>query len=66
MRLAKKEKHAELRDALDLIDEQGACEVNREYRAMRGEAPLARTVDVEMALFGLSVMAWPFPKSTGS
>jgi hypothetical protein len=62
--LARKEKPAELRLALDLVDERGACAVNLEYRAMRGAAPLARTVDVEMAIFGLSVMAWPFPKSS--
>jgi hypothetical protein len=59
--LARKEKPSELRGALDLVDERGACEVNREYRAMRASAPLLRTVDVEMAIFGLSVMAWPFP-----
>jgi hypothetical protein len=62
--LARKEKPAELRKILDLVDEQGACAVNREYRAMRVAAPLARTVDVEMAIFGLSVMAWPFPSSS--
>jgi hypothetical protein len=64
--LARKEKPSELRSALDLVDERGACEVNREYRAMRASVPLLRTVDVEMAIFGLSVMAWPFPKSTGA
>jgi hypothetical protein len=59
--LARREKPPELRSALDLVDERGACEVNLEYRAMRGPSPLARTVDVEMAIFGLSLMAWPIP-----
>jgi hypothetical protein len=51
--LAKKEKAAELRSAFDIVDERGACEVNQEYRAMRGPTPLTRTVDVDMAVFGL-------------
>jgi hypothetical protein len=59
--LARKEKPAELRSALDIVDERGACEVNQEYRAMRAAAPLTRTVDVEMAIFGLSLIAWRIP-----
>jgi len=61
LELARKEKPVELRSALDIVDERGACEVNREYRAMRAPAHLTRTVDVEMAIFGLSLMAWPIP-----
>jgi hypothetical protein len=57
--LAKKEEPPELRRMYDIVDEDGACEVNQEYRAMRGKEFL-RTVDAEMAIFGLSVMAWPF------
>jgi len=64
--LAKKEKPAELRNALDIVDEQGACEVNEIYRSMRTIPHLSRTVDVEMAIFGLSLMAWPIPKSAGA
>ena len=59
--LARKEKPTELRGALDIVDERGACEVNHEYRVMRAPALLTRTVDVEMAIFGLSLIAWPIP-----
>lgn len=59
--LAKKEKPAELRRVLDIVDERGACEVNQKYRAMRDSAQLSRTVDVEMAIFGFSLMAWKIP-----
>ncbi len=58
--LARKSRPEELRKQLDLVDEIWACAVNAEYREMRGEVPFARTVDVEMAIFGLSMKAWPF------
>jgi hypothetical protein len=50
---------AQLKDALDVVNEDWACEVNQEYRAMR-TAPLSRVADVDMAIFGLSMMAGPF------
>lgn len=59
MKLAKREKAAELRDLFDIIDEHQACEVNLRYRGMRLAAPLARAADIDMALFGLSLIAWP-------
>jgi hypothetical protein len=44
-----------------IIDENGACAYNQMYRAMRSTPNFPRTVDVEMALFGLSMMGWPMP-----
>ena len=64
--LSKKHNARELREAYDLIDENGACAVNQMYRDRRDASSFPRTVDVEMAVFGLSMMAWPFPKSTGA
>lgn len=60
--LAKKEKAAELRKHYELIDENGACAVNQMYRDRKSAPFFPRAVDVEMAVFGLSMMAWPFPK----
>lgn len=57
--LARKEKAQGLRNALDLVDEKWAWKVNREYRIRRAPGSLPRTADVEMAIFGLSLMAWP-------
>jgi hypothetical protein len=62
LRLAKKENAANLRRVFDIIDENGACAVNQMHRNKRATLSFPRTVDVEMAVFGLSVMAWPFPK----
>ena len=59
--LAKKIQDADLaqvKDALVVVNEDWACEVNREYR-VRQTAPLSRAADVDMAIFGLSMMAWP-------
>jgi hypothetical protein len=58
--LAKKWKANDLRDAYDVIDENAACAYNQMYRDRRAALNFPRTVDVEMALFGLSMMAWPF------
>jgi hypothetical protein len=58
--LAKKWKADDLRDTYDVIDENGACAYNQMYRDRRATPSFLRTVDVEMALFGLSMMAWPF------
>ncbi|MGC2110105.1 MAG: hypothetical protein WA655_11355 [Candidatus Korobacteraceae bacterium] len=59
---AKREGAANLRKVCEIVDEQGACQVNQQYRAMKG-APFPRAVDAEMALFGLSEIAWPFKVS---
>jgi hypothetical protein len=50
-----------LREAYDLIDENGACAYNQTYRDRRASPSFARTVEVEMAIFGLPLMAWPMP-----
>lgn len=60
LRLAKKWKANDLRDAYDVIDENAACAYNQMYRDMLKAPCFPRTVDVEMGLFGLSMMAWPF------
>lgn len=62
LRLAKKENAANLRRVFDIIDENGACAVNQMYRNKRANPSFPRTVDVEMAVFGLSLLAWPLPK----
>ena len=59
--LAKKENAGNLRRHYDVIDEHGACAVNQMYRDRRRSPSFTRTVDVEMAVFGLSLMAWPMP-----
>lgn len=58
--LAKKETADDLRFAYDVINENAACEYNQMYRDKRATPSFPRTADVEMALFGLSMMAWPF------
>jgi len=59
--MAKKHDAQDLREAYDLIDEDGACAYNQMYRDRRATPSFPRTVDVEMAIFGLSLMAWPMP-----
>jgi hypothetical protein len=55
---AKTEDPRQLKRDLDHINEDWACDINQKYKAMRnGELP--RAADVEMALFGLSLLAWP-------
>jgi hypothetical protein len=56
---AKKHNARDLRETYDLIDENGACAYNQMYRDRRVPLSFHRTVDVEMAIFGLSLMAWP-------
>lgn len=60
--LAREANRAELKNIFDIVDENEACEVNRKYRDIRTSPLLSRAVDVEMAVFGLSLMAWPLPK----
>jgi hypothetical protein len=60
---AKKRRAENLRDLYDLINEQAACEINEQYRQITQKYPklLPRAADVDMALFGISLMAWPMP-----
>jgi hypothetical protein len=55
---AARETPRDYRRDLDLINEDWACQVNQDYRMMRSE-DLPRAADIDMALFGLSLMAWP-------
>lgn len=50
----------DLQKDLDHINEDWACEINQKYKEMR-TLELPRAADVEMALFGLSMVAWPLP-----
>lgn len=50
----------EIAALFDVIDEKTALSIVREYRGMRNEK-LHRTVDVELALYGTSFLAWPRP-----
>lgn len=60
---AKGQKAEELRNLYYIIDEMGACEINRQYReiSQKYQGQLSRAADVDMALFGLSLVAWPMP-----
>jgi len=51
------------REAFDIIDENGAVEYVREYRnvCVQHISTLPRAADVDMAIFGLSLLAWPMP-----
>jgi hypothetical protein len=61
MALAKKENADDLRETFQMINEDGACAYNQMYRYKRPTPFFSRTADVEMAVFGLSLMAWPMP-----
>lgn len=58
---AQKNKPEDLRDLFKFLDEQAACEMNMEYREISQKYSniLPRAADVDMALFGLSLMVWP-------
>jgi hypothetical protein len=60
---AKTRKASDLRNVFDLLNEEAACQMNREYREISQRYPevLPRAADVDMALFGLSLLAWPLP-----
>lgn len=60
--LARKQNAGDLRETFDIIDERGACAINQMYRDRRTPG-LRRAADVEMAIFGLSLIVWPIPKS---
>lgn len=49
----------DLRSVLDVVDEQAAVGEIRKYRALRNLPYLPRAADVDMALFGLSLLVWP-------
>lgn len=55
---AKRKNPRDLRQHLDIINEDWACQINQDYRAIRNKE-LPRAADVDMALFGLSLKAWP-------
>jgi len=55
---AKTENSRKLKRDLDHINEDWACEITQKYRAIRN-SELPRAADVEMAIFGLSIIAWP-------
>ncbi len=54
---AKTLKTEELRDLYDRMDEKVALDLNKQYRAIRCDE-LPRAADVDMAMFGLSLIAW--------
>jgi len=56
---AKKEDENNLRRTFDVINEDEASAYNQTYRDKRSGS-LPRAADVEMAIFGLSSMAWPW------
>jgi hypothetical protein len=58
---ARKYKMNEMAASLDLINEDSAIDIVKQYRIWRNDK-LPRTVDVELALYGASFIAWPRPK----
>lgn len=63
LRLANKYRAEELREVYkDNINEDAACEYNRMYRELQLSAGFSRVADAEMAVFGLSLRAWPIGK----
>jgi len=63
VREAKYRQAKDFRETFDIIDEKGASEYNRQYREIctRHATSLPRAADVDMAVFGLSLLAWPMP-----
>lgn len=53
----------DFRETFDIINENGASEYVREYRKICNQhiSTLPRAADVDMAIFGLSLLAWPMP-----
>lgn len=53
----------DFREAFNIIDEKGASEYIKEYRKICNQhiSTLPRAADVDMAIFGLSLLAWPMP-----
>lgn len=50
----------EMRQVYDLMNEYVASEINKQYRVISSRNPttMSRAADVDMAIFGLSLMAW--------
>jgi hypothetical protein len=57
---ARRHRAADLREVYDQVDEHAACGEVSAYRSMRTDPPLSRAADIDMALFGLSEIVWPF------
>ena len=60
---AKRRQAKDFREAFDIIDEKGASEYIKQYREISHQhtSTLPRAADVDMAVFGLSLIAWPMP-----
>jgi hypothetical protein len=60
MKEAKTNRASDLRECFKNIDEDAAIDYEKRYRAITARQPeLPRAADVDMALFGLSLEAWP-------
>jgi hypothetical protein len=59
LRLAGEETADTMRGYYAMINEDKACAYNQQYRNLRSKPSLPRAADVEMALFGLSLLVWP-------
>jgi len=52
----------QMRKDFDIMNEKATCELNGHYRKLaKAESALPRAADVDMAIFGLSLMAWTMP-----
>jgi hypothetical protein len=60
MKHAKKWNTQQLRNDLDEINEEMASQIVQQYRDLTNNQP-PRAADIDMALFGLSLLAWPLP-----
>ena len=49
-----------MRELFDEVNDDAVCDEMLAYRQMRTAVPLSRAADIEMALFGISMKAWPF------
>lgn len=60
---AKRRQASEFRETFNIIDEKGAIAYNVRYRQISQQqgSALTRAADVDMAIFGLSLLAWPMP-----
>ncbi len=58
---AKLRQAKDFRLTFDIIDEEGASEYNKQYREICKQhiSTLPRAADIDMAVFGLSLIAWP-------
>jgi hypothetical protein len=56
------EDRACLKKLFDIIDEDGAIAWNEEYREVARMHGLEGAAGADMAVFGLSLIAWPLPQ----